>query len=238
MKSQRGNYFLLKFINESKQPVGSWMLKAQMDSLGIKCSTATIGRYLKMLDCDELTIPCGNQGRILSEKGVERLKELDAQYERTTAQEKFSKGIQVEDYEELIDLLQIRKILEIEATRMAAQNASEQDIQKMMWAVQQHRECVARDGDPTYTGLQFHIVLAEICHNKFLLAILNMLVFEEKRIESRFDWLLIREVQGRENVEEHTQIANAIAQHDSEMAVLLMERHLNALIKTTREQAK
>lgn len=62
-------FLLVKLINSKNGPVGSWTLKEDFEKLGILYGTATIGRYLKMLDSKGFTIQKSNQGRILTEGG-------------------------------------------------------------------------------------------------------------------------------------------------------------------------
>lgn len=62
-------FLLVRQIGHRTGPVGSWTLKEELDSMGIAYGTATVGRYLKMLDYKGYTIHKGNQGRILSDEG-------------------------------------------------------------------------------------------------------------------------------------------------------------------------
>ena len=43
-------FLLLKKIAHNQGPVGSWTLNELLEKQGISCSTATVGRYLKLLD--------------------------------------------------------------------------------------------------------------------------------------------------------------------------------------------
>lgn len=62
-------FLLLSEIQKQKEPLGSWSLNALLAKQGVCVSTATIGRYLKVMDSDGLTIRKSNQGRIITEKG-------------------------------------------------------------------------------------------------------------------------------------------------------------------------
>ena len=41
------SYLLLRFIADKDEPAGSWVLREDLLSFGIDCSTATIGRILR-----------------------------------------------------------------------------------------------------------------------------------------------------------------------------------------------
>ena len=111
------SYLLLRFIADKDEPAGSWVLREDLLSFGIDCSTATIGRYLKELDYREYTVQKSNQGRVLTPIGQAHLEELEERLERTRMQEKLSKAMKVTEYGELIELLYVRRALETEAAR-------------------------------------------------------------------------------------------------------------------------
>lgn len=71
------SYLLLRFIADKDEPAGSWVLREDLLSFGIDCSTATIGRYLKELDYREYTVQKSNQGRVLTPIGQAHLEELE-----------------------------------------------------------------------------------------------------------------------------------------------------------------
>ena len=200
---------------------------------GIDCSTATIGRYLKELDYREYTVQKSNQGRVLTPIGQAHLEELEERLERTRMQEKLSKAMKVTEYGELIELLYVRRALETEA---AAISARAEDIAVLMRSVEDHRDTVEQNRDPTEPALEFHAVVADISHNKFICPILNMLIYEEKKIEAVMETLVTRE-RGRGYVKEHEQIAQAICDHDGEKAAQFMYAHIDELCKAVEEQA-
>ena len=86
------SYLLLRFIADKDEPAGSWVLREDLLSFGIDCSTATIGRYLKELDYREYTVQKSNQGRVLTPIGQAHLEELEERLERTRMQEKAEQG--------------------------------------------------------------------------------------------------------------------------------------------------
>ena len=138
--------------------------------------------------------------------------------------------MKVTEYGELIELLYVRRALETEAARQAAISARAEDIAVLMRSVEDHRDTVEQNRDPTEPALEFHAVVADISHNKFICPILNMLIYEEKKIEAVMETLVTRE-RGRVYVKEHEQIAQAICDHDGEKAAQFMYAHIDELCK-------
>lgn len=231
------NYLLLKCLKETGGPVGCGALQISLEDYQLDCSTATVGRYLKMLDSKEYTIRYKNQGRILTPGGEAWLREAESSLERVKVQAELSGAMRVNEYDELSDLLWTRKILETEATRLAAIHATPEDLERLEQAVKAHQQCIEENRDPTDSALTFHKTVAEISHNKFMEAMLNMLTFEEKRIESLMETLVTRE-RGSIYIKEHVAIAEAIRSHDSRLAAHLMDIHIKELYDAIEEQAQ
>lgn len=114
------SYLLLRFIADKDEPAGSWVLREDLLSFGIDCSTATIGRYLKELDYREYTVQKSNQGRVLTPIGQAHLEELEERLERTRMQEKLSKAMKVTEYPDILSLEDVRSILNVRTKKTAA----------------------------------------------------------------------------------------------------------------------
>lgn len=230
-------FLLAKNIGKQNEPVGSWALKADFDNQGFIYSTATIGRYLKMLDSKEYTRLCGNQGRVLTPGGMVWLNSMEERLARARMRDEASQEIQVNEYAELIDLFQARKTIEIEAARLAAINASAEEISHLKGSIAMHYQYVAENRDPIDPALDFHAIVSEISHNKFIKAMLSMLIFEEKQIESSMEILVTRE-RGSLYVVEHDKIMQAIEKRDGKLAAELMDAHLDAIRSAVIEQVQ
>lgn len=230
------SYMILRLIAEKNEPMGCGILREELIPAGVKCSTATIGRYLRELDCLEYTVQRSNMGRVITPGGRAYLRNMDEKLERTKIQTELSKAVKVTEYGELIDLLDARKALETEAARLASMNATEADMERLMQSVTEHKDTVSHNEDPTDVALDFHAVVAEISHNRFINSILSMLIYEEKKIESRMEFLVTRE-RGRIYVKEHEKIAQAIQARDADLAARLMNEHIAVLGAAVAEQS-
>lgn len=223
------SYLLLKKLKESDSPLGSWTLQPYLQECGIDCGTATVGRCLIMLDTQELTVRKSNRGRVITPTGNSWLERTEAKLARARNGNKLTVAVQVKHVDELVDLLSTRKILEQEAARKAALVASEEDLKYLKTALDTHTKVVNDNQDPTDPALDFHIAVARCSHNKFIIALLETLIYEEKRIEAGFVNLRTREL-GHFYVKTHEEIFQAIQKHDADMAHKLMGEHMDKLI--------
>lgn len=230
------HFLMLLIMRTENEPRGSWALKSELETYAVTCSTATVGRYLKELDSREFTLQKGNLGRVPTPAGVAWLENVEDRLARSRMREQVGKAVQVNKYEELLDLLYTRQILETETARLAAQYATDQELEQLRGSLSIHQSSIQENKDPTDPALDFHATVAEISHNKFMSALLNMLFFEERRIESMFDNLVTRE-RGRAYVQEHENITHAIETRQPDLAAQLMNQHIQVLLDAIEDQA-
>lgn len=229
------SFLMASILSDSSTPVGAWTLKEELEKKGINYGTATIGRYLKELDSKGLTEQVSNLGRVLTEKGHLWQTEIADNVARAQMRNRSSNAMKIDSYTDLIDLIQARKAIEVAGVALAVEQATESDLRNLTQSVMAHYRCVAEKNDPTDCALDFHSVVAEISHNRFIKAMLDMLIFEERKLEESMEHLTTRE-RGKDYVVEHDNICSAIAERDSEKATHLMTIHLDALLDAVKEQ--
>lgn len=229
------DYIILTTLKQKDEPLGCWALQTSLMDYKIEKSTASIGRQLQMLDTKAYTVRYKNKGRIITPAGNSWLKMMNERIKEVERKDKLSETIKVTELEELIDLLSARKILETEVTRTAAVKATDEDIKKINLALDEHKKCVEANNDPTDSAFSFHNAIAESCHNKFMKAMLDMLIREENRIEALVETLVTRE-RGNAYVKEHEAIAKAIEAKNARLAANLMEKHIEVLCDDIEEQ--
>ena len=125
-------YLIAHSMSRKNEPVGSWSLKLDFDEHGIDSSTATIGRYLKMMDAKGYTVQRSNRGRILTPAGKIWLDGLERRINRAQVRDDVSRRMHVNEYAEMVDLMRVRKLIEVEAACLAAQNANDEDIKPLI----------------------------------------------------------------------------------------------------------
>ena len=230
-------FLLVKLINSKNGPVGSWTLKEDFEKLGILYGTATIGRYLKMLDSKGFTIQKSNQGRILTEGGIQWLSKLEDSLARAEVQSQSAQAFKIDKYSDLIDLMKARRAIEIATVRLAALNASEDEIRQLRKTINIYYRYIAQKKDFVEPALDFHSIIADMSHNRFMKAILEMLFFEEKRMEDNMEQLETRE-RGNTYVIEHDDITRAIEDRDADLAARLMAKHMDGILEAVEYQVK
>jgi DNA-binding FadR family transcriptional regulator len=234
-KSEVVEYLLLKYLAQSHHPIGSWVLKVMLELNDLEVSTATIGRILKNLDTKQYTELVDSQGRVITEKGIAYVNKLSERVEREYLQKKLIHASQPKNLDELLDLLRARKALECETARLAASRAASEDIASIEKAMLRHEDAVLNKNDPTATALDFHKKVAVASKNRFLIAALDILIYEEVKLESQFTELITRE-RGDEYAKQHRLIMEAIKQQRPKEASALMGIHLDTLIEAIQEQ--
>ncbi len=128
--------------------------------------------------------------------------------------------------ERLVSLYQVRESLEGMAARLAAENMSDDEVADLMALLDSHRQTVSA-GDTYYQeagDVDFHYRIILGSKNDHLIAMLTEGIYHlirmyrvqlgmaGPRVSTAFD--------------EHKSIAQAIANHDAELAEMLMRRHI------------
>ena len=223
-------YMIMKIINDNDGPIGAWELKSTLNNYGAKLSTASIGRYLKEMDSKGTAELASNKGRILTDKGRIVLSEKEEIVTSTLLHNNIREATKIADYSQLIQLYYVRQALEIEVVREAILYASDEEINAIEHTNEEYKKCIERKEDFTDPALSFHAVLAKSTKNRFLESILIMLIYEQKRIEAKFEILATRKMEcGREYTNEHEKIYDALKQRNLEKATQLMIVHLEGL---------
>ncbi len=235
-KAEAIEYLLLDYLAQAEEPMGSWSLYEMLQFKGYQVSVATIGRVLKTFDIQGLTELVKQRGRALTTRGREYARELSERVERARLQNRLLELSQPRDLKELMDLLQARSALEHEVARLAAMRASPRHIEAIRQSLEEHQRSVSEKTDPTAAALKFHQAVAKASQNRFLATILDLLIYEESKVEARITRLITRE-RGSEYVAQHALIHEAIARRNTEEAERRMSEHMDALLRAIQEQS-
>ncbi|MCB7089752.1 FCD domain-containing protein [Enterocloster bolteae] len=238
--SARGDlleYIIMDIILQYNDVVGSWTLKNELDILEIHVGTATIGRVLKILDNKGFTVPVSNKGRALTKQGIDEVLKTRSRIQKSVLSNDIVDSVEITHFDDLIEVLSTRLIIEREATRLAVQNATQEDFKQMSDALEQHRMLLSNELDDSRAGLDFHIYIVDAAKNKFMSAVARLLAYEEHQIEAKVPSLSAKK-HAMEYVNVHQELLEAIQDRDEERATRLMEEHLNqiiGLVKKDRE---
>lgn len=121
------------------------------------------------------------------------------------------------------DLVEMRKILELEAVRLACKRATAKHFEEMERILEVAWERVERGEIPTEEDYQFHRVICRSSRNSVLHRIWTPLVEYSESVRSSS---LSREGRARVALEEHREIMLAIREGEEEKAVAQMRAHL------------
>ncbi|OEH92366.1 FadR/GntR family transcriptional regulator [Bacillus solimangrovi] len=130
--------------------------------------------------------------------------------------------------QDIENLLEVRKILEVGAVEVACERRTEQDLQAMRSALEE----MARAGKNEELGekadLAFHIAIAKASRNDLLTSLMNnvseMMVTTMR--ETRKLWLYSKQETLERLYQEHQDIYNAIEAQDGKLAQQYMLNHL------------
>lgn len=133
-----------------------------------------------------------------------------------------------------VELFHIREVLEGLAAREAARHATPAEIEALRSMLKQHAQALARPDAMVYwqarANSDFHFLIARIARNEQLFVLLSgeyYTLFRLYRMQHRL-------VPGRARraLLEHERIVDAIADHDRDLAEMLMRRHIAAARKS------
>ena len=154
---------------------------------------------------------------------------------RAEGRNESSKALQVNKYSDLIDLMKARKAIEVETVRLAAIHATQEEITELRKSINIYYRFITEKKDFVEPALDFHGIIADMSHNRFMKAILEMLIFEEKQIEDNIDQLETRK-RGNTYVIEHDDITRAIEERNPDLAAELMDRHMEGILEAVEYQ--
>lgn len=132
------------------------------------------------------------------------------------------------DVNDVMNLLEVRKILEIEIASLAAQRASEEDIEEMRKALQRMVDEVTSGEIGDAADADFHFALLKAAHNPILIQVMgavselmtNTLKFLRQKLFMQGDM-------PKQLHNSHCTIFEAILQKKPQLARILMWEHLS-----------
>lgn len=230
---EKQEYLALLTINQSESPVGSGYLSRELRNYGWEVSEATAGRILANYDNAGYTNRVGFQGRVLSLLGLEKLKELEDKKVRLNQGYEFFKILETKTPDELIDILVARKAIEREIARLAAKNATDEEIREL-WQIQhlQKERISHAKGGAAEQDVAFHRVLAKASRNKVLEGAMN-LIRQDAQLTPVLEYVR-KEVHSEVSLD-HANIAKAVEMHDADKAEKAMVDHIDNLMRDVKK---
>ena len=214
-------------VLRSDTPVGARTIWRQALRKGFDISESTVSRVLNDLDSRGLTVALDNKGRALTTAGEAMVQSAMAEERR---RRQFDGARTIRSAEELLDLMAVRRSVELVAARSAALRATPAEIMRLQ--VMSEGEEDPNHPDLWSERIGFHKYIGHLSHNKPVQAITEA-IFEDKfDLQERIIFQIGR-ISGTwaESTREHHLIAQAIANREPDLAERLMLAHLDRLIR-------
>lgn len=126
---------------------------------------------------------------------------------------------------EVEDFFRVRTVLEAESARLAARNATGDDIAELRAVIDRGLRAVAADDEAATVAAnaEFHARVSVVADNEVLDEVLGLM---KKRL--RWYFAPVARQRGRRSWDEHTELVDALQQRDENWAATVMRAHSEA----------
>lgn len=217
---------ILHILGESGTQ-GSGGIWEKLAALGYPGSEPTVGRFLRTLDRQRLTTRVSNRGRQVTPEGRQRLDELCEAASQIRYETELLRTLRVATIYDVVDVLVARRAIERETSRLAAINATAEEIATLGATIAEQRRGLQATGLAVDADVAFHALIARAARNRVLAAALDR-IRRDKQMTLMVDAILKR--MHRKYVTGHVQIVEAIKARSPERAEKAMLNHINSLI--------
>ncbi|WP_027093073.1 FadR/GntR family transcriptional regulator [Cohnella thermotolerans] len=130
--------------------------------------------------------------------------------------------------ETLLELIEVRQLLEVSIAALAAEKRSEQDVAALRAVVADMASSIGDDLEGERTDVQFHLALVAATRNKMMARLFDSIMtpMEQAIREVRRVELYANRSVAERLYEEHSAIFEAVARGDAASAADSMKRHL------------
>ena len=220
-------YELISLLSDEHTPKGAVALSLLLRENGYSISSATVGRMLSEFDYQGLTIRHGFRGRTLTGEGNNKLAELKSRQRVNEVSSTFYNSVDAESKDNLIDVLIARRGIERESTRLAAINATEEDLAEISEAYYLQSKDAADGAVSADNDVIFHQAIAKASKNSVLLAAYDF-IWQHGRFSPVM--VYIRSFVGGVIAADHKKILDALLEKNPDKADKCMAEHIDSLI--------
>ncbi len=134
----------------------------------------------------------------------------------------------------ILELLELRRILEVESAALAATRASEQDVARLYQTLEGLRKFLHDTVRATEQDILFHFIIAECTRNSYLVHMMNIM---RGLMYSAFRDIVA--VMGSMNAcHYHSGIIKAIENKDADRARQIMQEHIEDTVQAMEKAQK
>jgi GntR family transcriptional repressor for pyruvate dehydrogenase complex len=127
--------------------------------------------------------------------------------------------------EQIIELMELREILECNAVKLAAERANSEDIRRIKEALKRMQDCKADFKKFYAPDFDFHVAIAEATHNEMICETMKQII--EKSHESYEKFMPDRLCPPEQAILTAKQIVSCIEDREAEKASQCMKAHLD-----------
>lgn len=131
----------------------------------------------------------------------------------------------------LLDVFELRRVVEKEAVAMACERASDEEIEAILRAGKQVASCISERADRTPADAQFHQLIAIASHNEFMVHLVPMIY---RAVSDTLVKMGADEIFARNTLQDHALIMEALENRDASMARHAMAIHMSHAIQSLR----
>ena len=224
---------VLERLDGAADGVGSGTLQLYLRDHGISASQPTVGRILRELDHDGLTVKVSNRGRVLTEKGRRRLELVRFENTRHQWAEELLRSVDPPSRADFLPILEALGLIEGEIARLAAERATDEQIKEMQAVVEGQRANLENPMRGAQQGTDFHHLLGNACGNRFLQLAKRILWDVNRPLQDL--WYEANIVTGTSSYPAHLRLAKAVAAHDPRAAQRAMRDHFAVFVRAVEK---
>lgn len=214
---------VLETIKKSGLPVGASFLSKELT-----IPPATIGRILTDLEKHGYVSKISNKGRTINEKGLQYLSQVDLKKEQRKDTDQLLSLVTDAAKDNLLEILQVRKLLEAVTVEMACKNATDMEIMELEYLILEHIHLIRQKKLGSNLDLEIHLGIAKASGNQTIYQILKVLLTSDN-VYTKFSY--VSEHVTHTQIKQHDAIIQAIKERSPEKAKLAMEEHLDQVIE-------
>lgn len=167
-------------------------------------------------------------------EGENWLQSITEHLARAEVHDEASIGLRVNEYTDLLDLIQARKTIEMETVRLAAVNATQDELWKLRQSVSLYYRDVAENKSHDDSAYNFHTIIAEMSRNKYFKYLLDIMILKSKN--GRAHGQAGDKERGNVYVVQHDDIVAALELRDADLAQQRMGAHIDTMLSDVKHQ--
>lgn len=193
---------------------------------------ASIGRMLNSLEQRGFLQKVSNKGRQITPAGLGWLEEQHARKAKLHSSQKLISIVEELSKERLLEILDIRKLLEGTSVELACKNASDEDIKVLEDILLDHMYAVRHDESGSAEDLRLHLTIARLSQNETLYQIIELILTGKNAYDT---FSAVADHVTHTQIQQHTDLITAIKTKDPVQAREAMTQHLNQVISDVKK---